>query len=291
MGADASIPVMPPSQILLWAARVQLMRAVGFIRKDMMIAVSYRLQFLFQFTRVFFKLAVIYFIGRMLESSGGGAVLQAYGTDYFSFALVGLAVNNYLQTGLVTITNDIRQTMNQGILETLCATPVGYGWLLLYMTLWPFLFETLRIGCYFLIGMLVFGMRLHHVNGVGCLLTMGLTIPIFLMLGIISSSILIVTKRGDPINWFFTGISGILAGTMFPISVLPDWLQSAALCLPLTHSLEALRRCLLAGASARDISTQLVALAAFATVLLPVTLMTNAFCMAAAKKTGAFSTF
>ena len=118
------------------------------------------------------------------------------------------------------------------------------------MTLWPFLFETVRIVCYFLLGILVFGMRLHDVNWVGCFLTMGLTLPIFLMLGVISSSILIVVKRGDPINWFFTGVSGILAGTMFPISVLPPWLQIAAQCLPLTHSLEALRRCLLVGASA-----------------------------------------
>ncbi len=291
MNADVLIPAEPGSGVRLDGARIHLRRAAQFVSKDLTIAASYRLQFLFQFSRVFFKLAVIYFIGRMLDSSGGSSVLQVYGADYFSFALVGLAVNNYLQTGLVTVTNDIRQTMNQGILEALCASPVGYGYLLLCMTLWPFLFETVRIGCYFLLGILVFGMRLHHVNWAGCALTMGLTIPIFLMLGVVSSSILIVVKRGDPINWFFTGISGILAGTMFPISVLPRWLQIVAQCLPLTHSLEALRRCLLTGASCAQIGGNLAALLLFTVALLPITLFVTAVCMAKAKRTGAFSTF
>lgn len=289
---DRDSVMLAASKRYTWlkGARVQWGRAMEFIVKDAQIAVSYRLQFLFQFTRVFFKLAVVYFIARMLESCGTPKILQAYGADYFSFALVGLAINNYLQTGLVTVTNDIRQTMNQGTLEALCASPMGYGWLLLCMALWPFLFETVRVGCYFLVGTLVFGMRLSHANWAGSALTMALTIPLFLMLGIASSSILIVTKRGDPINWFFTGASGILAGAMFPISVLPPWLQFVALCLPLTHALEALRRCLLAGASCADVRSHLVALLLFTVVLLPVTCVVNAVCMARAKRMGAFFT-
>ena len=125
---DINIITTQPGSHAWWdGLRAYLTGAVQFIFKDLTIAAGYRLQFLFQFTRVFFKLAVIYFIGRMLDSSGGSMSLEAYGADYFSFALVGLAINNYLQTGLVTVTNDIRQTMNQGILESLCAVRSGMG--------------------------------------------------------------------------------------------------------------------------------------------------------------------
>jgi len=268
----------------------ELSKISAFIKKDMKIAVSYKLQFVFQFLQVFFGIAVIYFIGQMLGQTGGSSVLKNYGGSYFSFALVGLAINSYLRAGLVTITNDIRQIMNQGTLEAMCATPTGYNWLLLCSSLWQFVFETIRVVCYFAVAILIFGMRLDNADWPAALLTMALTAPVFLMLGVISCSILVVVKKGDPVNWVFSSLGAILAGTMFPVSVLPDWMQKIAFCLPLTHSLEAARRSLLTGASAGQISTNLLALAIFIAVLTPVTIAVNNLCMKNAKKKGAFST-
>ncbi len=262
----------------------------AFLRKDLTIAVSYRLQFIFQFSQVFFSVTLIYFIGKMVAASGTSGVLAVYGADYFSFALVGLAVNSYLKTGLITVTNDLRQMMNQGVFEALCTGPVEYKRLLLYTAVWPFLFETIRVAFYFLFGIALFGLRLDNANWAGAAMALLFTIPIFLMLGILSCSILIVVKKGDPINWIFSSISGLLAGTMFPVAVLPKWLQVAALCLPLTHSLEALRRCLLTGSSPWDIRHHILALVLFAAALLPVTVVVGNLCMAAAKRSGAFST-
>jgi len=268
----------------------ELNKATAFIKKDMKISVSYKLQFVFQVVQVFFGIAVIYFIGRMLGQAGRSSVLKGYGGDYFAFALVGLAINSYLRAGLVTITNDIRQIMNQGTLEAMCATPTSYNWLLLCSSLWQFVFETIRVACFFLVAILIFGMRLDNANWPAALLSMALTAPVFLMLGMISCSILVVVKKGDPVNWVFSSLGAILAGTMFPVSVLPDWMQKIAFCLPLTHSLEAARRSLLAGAGIEQISTNFLALAFFIIVLAPVTIAINKICMKNAKKKGAFST-
>lgn len=284
-------PMSPDTPVRAAPRRLQDMaRAMAFVRKDMMIALSYRLQFVFQFSQVFFSVAVIYFIGRMVAASGASPVLAAYGADYFSFALVGLAVNTYMKTGLVTVTNDLRQMMNQGVLEALCAGPVEYKRLLLCTAVWPFLFETVRIVFYFLLGAVLFGLRLNDANWLGAGVTLMTTLPIFLMLGVISCSILIIVKKGDPVNWIFSSLSGLLAGTMFPIAVLPSWLQTVAFCLPLTHALEALRRCLLTGSSLSAVRRHLLALALFVVVLLPVTFVVSNLCMARARKTGAFST-
>jgi ABC-2 type transport system permease protein len=265
-------------------------RAAAFLRKDLRIALSYRLQFIFQFSQVFFSVALIYFLGKMVSASGAAGVLTAYGADYFSFALVGLAVNSYPKTGLVTVTNELRQMMNQGVFEALCVGPVEHKWLLLYTTLWPFLFETIRVGFYLLLGVLFFGLTFSHANWPAAGAVLLTTIPIFLMLGVLSCSILVVVKKGDPINWIFSSLSGLLAGTMFPVAVLPKWLQTVAFCLPLTHALEALRRCLLTGSSLADVRRHVLALAAFAAVLLPITIVTSNFCLARARRSGAFST-
>lgn len=264
-------------------------KAVAFIKKDMKVSVSYKLQFVFQFLQIFFGIAVIYFIGKMLADYPA-STLRQYGGDYFSFALVGLAVNSYLRVGMVTITNDIRQIMNQGTLEAMCATPTGYAWLLLCSSLWQFSFETIRVACYFAVAILIFGMRLEGANWPGALLGMALTAPVFLMLGVISCSILVVVKKGDPVNWIFASLGAILAGTMFPVDVLPEWMQKISFCLPLTHSLEATRQSLLTGAGIGEISLHLWALLMFIIILTPLTVAVNSVCMRYARKVGAFST-
>ena len=269
----------------------ELGKAAAFIKKDVKISVSYKLQFVFKFLQVFFGIAVIFFIGKMLGQLGKASALRQYGGDYFSFALIGLAINSYLRAGLVTITNDIRQIMNQGTLEAMCATPTGYSWLILYSSLWQFVFETIRVACYFAVAILIFGMELDNANWPAALLSMIFTAPVFLMLGMISCSILVVVKKGDPINWVFSSLGAILAGTMFPVSVLPGWMQKVSYCLPLTHSLEAARRSLLVGAGMEQISVNLWVLVILTIILTPVTITVNGICMKNAKKKGAFSTY
>jgi ABC-2 type transport system permease protein len=267
-----------------------LAKAAAFMKKDMRIAVSYKLQFVFQFLQIFFSVAVIYFIGKMLADAGKSSLLKEYRADYFSFALVGLAINSYLRGGMEGITNEVRQTMNQGVLEALCAPPINYTWLLLCSSLWQFAFETVRVVFYFLIAMAIFGMRLHGANWVGAIVSLILTALIFLMLGIMSCSILVLVKRGDPIYWVFSRATSLLAGIMFPVSVFPRWLQMVAFCFPLTHSLEAMRQCLFAGASLRQVSGNIWALVGFAVVLAPLTVVVNNVCMRKAKRRGAFTT-
>lgn len=269
----------------------RLLEAMAFIRRDFQIAITYKLQFTFQFCQVFFAVAVIYFIGKMLSDSGKSSLLNVYKADYFSFALVGLAITSYCRAGLVNITNNIRQVMTQGTLEAMCATPIGYARMLLYSSLWQFIFETIRVIFYFLMGVFIFNMKLPNANWFGAIVVMFLTIPTFLMLGVISCSILILVKRGDPVNWIFSSIASLLAGTMFPVAVLPDWLRKVALCLPLTHSLEAMRRTMLGGESIGEIAGNLWALLFFIVLLVPITLLINKFCMRRAKRQGAFSTY
>jgi ABC-2 type transport system permease protein len=268
----------------------EFLKIQAFIKKDAKISISYKMQFVFQFLQIFFGMTIIFFIGKMLAGSESLSVLKPYGGDYFAFALIGLSVNSFLRAGLVSITNDIRQIMNQGTLEAMCATSTHYTWLMFCGSVWQFLFEAVRVMCYFVLGYVIFGLRLEHANWPGAILVMLLTAPIFLMLGINSCSILVVVKRGDPINWVFSSVGALLAGTMFPVSVLPGWLQTASYYFPLTHSLDAARKCLLTGATLSQVKSSLLILLFFTTLLIPVTVTVNQICMKYAKKRGAFST-
>ena len=73
--------------------------ALAFIKRDVSLALSYRLSFLFQFLGILLTLATFYFLSKLI----GGAMadsLETYGGDYFTFVLLGLAFSTYMVLGL-----------------------------------------------------------------------------------------------------------------------------------------------------------------------------------------------
>lgn len=56
--------------------------------------------------------------------------------------------------------------------------------------------------------------------------------------GILSASYLLLFKRGNPAKWLLIGLWGIAGGMLFPVSILPDWLQVVAKLNPMTHALK-----------------------------------------------------
>ena len=94
----------------------------------------------------------------------------------------------------------------------------------------------------------------------------------FASLGVASAAFTLELKRGDPLLWLSGGLSWLLGGVFFPVEMLPDLLRQAALLLPITHALEALRALLLAGAGLADVATHVGVLAGFALVGLPLSM-------------------
>ena len=73
-----------------------------------------------------------------------------------------------------------------------------------------------------------FGLRLPVADWPAAAVIWLVTVPVFLLLGMMSCSILMVIKRGDPVYWVFSGAASLLAGTMFPVAVLPPWLRTVS---------------------------------------------------------------
>jgi len=52
-----------------------------------------------------------------------------------------------------------------------------------------------------------------------------------------------------PPSGFFSGVSSVVGGILFPVNILPDWLQVVAHFNPVTYALDAMRAALLGGAT------------------------------------------
>ncbi|NOZ69376.1 MAG: ABC transporter permease, partial [Deferribacteres bacterium] len=69
-------------------------------------------------------------------------------------------------------------------------------------------------------------------------------------------------------------------------SVLPSWLQPYSYLLPITHALEAIRRLVLNGATFEGVYKQVLILAGFAVILLPLGLAAFGYGLKTARKEG-----
>jgi len=82
------------------------------------------------------------------------------------------------------------------------------------------------------------------------------------------------------------GISGLVGGMMYPVSVLPGPLRILARLIPVTYSLEGMRAALLAGAGWRELWPSIAALLIFAAILIPLSFLVFAWALRRTKVTG-----
>ena len=140
-------------------------------------------------------------------------------------------------------------------------------------------------------GAALFGFPLREANWLGALLVLAASILAFSGLGIFSASYLLVFKRGNPVNWALVGISSVVGGMMYPVSVLPNWLQQVARLVPVTYALEGMRAALLGHATLRELWPSLAALLIFAAVLLPASFVAFSWALRRTKITGTLTHF
>jgi len=135
-------------------------------------------------------------------------------------------------------------------------------------------------------GLLLFGTPRPAANWPGCLVVFGLSLLIAIALGMIAAALQIAIQKGSAVLWAFGSGAWFLTGTLFPIEALPKPLQFVAACIPLTHSLSAMRMALLQGAGFAPLIPEINALALFAAALLPFGLAAFSFCLRRARLQG-----
>jgi len=265
-------------------------KLLTFVTRDMHIELSYRFAFAMRFVNILFSVASFFFISKLLGRSAN-PYLAGYHGDYFAFVLIGIAMTSFQSTGLGAFSSSISGSQSQGTLEAMLVTPTKLPVIILSSSVWDFLFTILNILIYLVVGTLVFGADLGRANIPVALVVLALTVLIFSGLGIISASVIMVLKRGDPVSWLFGSTSSFLGGTYFPIAVLPVWLQWIAYAFPVFYALRAMRYAVLNGASLSMISGDLLALLLFAVIIMPLSIFAFKQAVRIAKIDGTLGTY
>ena len=145
--------------------------AAAFLKRDLSLAISYRLSFLLQLLSILFSVSTFYFLSLLF----GNALLpqlDKYGGDYFSFVLIGLAFLGYVGLSLSNFSASIREGQMMGTLEIMLLSPTRLSAILISSSLWSYLLTTVNVLVYITLGTLLFGFNVSHINIISALVVL-----------------------------------------------------------------------------------------------------------------------
>lgn len=261
--------------------------ALVLARKDLRVALSYRVSFFLGYLSVGFSVVIAYFTSRVV---GDGSTIVGSAEDYFRFLLVGMVVSGLVDTALNAAVGAARRDQIQGTLEAVVALPVGTGTLGLGWLLWPL--TSMLIGSAFtLLISLPLGLWGVQPTWSIVFVTSVLVILVFSAIGLFGAAMVIAFQQGAGGITVVMAFLAVISGSVFPTSVMPEWLQTIAEVSPLKHALDAMRAAALDGASWSQTSTSLFTLAAMTAVILPAGVISLELALRRARRVGSLGRY
>ncbi len=170
------------------------------------------------------------------------------------FILPGQLGFSLLSAGVFGVAFLFFNLRNQLILKRFFATPITRSYIVLGEALSRVIFQMMTAVIIIGMGALVFNFTLVH--GISTFLQIMvlsfIALLVFMGCGFIVSSLAKNESTIPPFANLFTLPQFLLAGTFFPITVFPKWLQFFCNLLPLTHFNNAMRNISFEGASLLD---------------------------------------
>lgn len=260
-----------------------LSRVTALLRRDLIIELSYSFQLFIRFVSIAMAVAMFFFLGRLV---GEAEQLAAFEGGYFEFVIIGLVVMQYSQACVNSFSQSMQRAQADGTLEILLSTATRLPTLLTGTLLVPLLLASVEASLFLVVGA-VFGQldfRFGEVALSGILLL--LTLGTFAAIGILSATVIVLTKRGDPFSSLALQASNLLAGAVFPVAVLPPALQLLSKLVPATYGLRGVRTVMLADGGVADVAFEMLVLVGFNVVLLPVATWSLSRALRIARVTG-----
>jgi ABC-2 type transport system permease protein len=179
-------------------------------------------------------------------------LLGPYGTNYMSFVVIGVSANYFIGSNVADPFTRIQRSYFNGTMDLLLLSPmsiftplIGFMWKSVIDD-YPRLFF---VGGF---GMLFFGATFTFSQWPLAFLFTVLLLLAGFGIGVISASsfyLLNIKKGEEPIQFVVQQLlAAVLAGSYYPITVLPNALQWVACIIPHTYAYDALRRLLDPGA-------------------------------------------
>jgi ABC-2 type transport system permease protein len=249
---------VPPSRVADGVG--ELRKVLAFLRRDLLVAWSYRLPFVTDWIALGMQALVFGLIGKLIPPEA----LPTYGGEpvsYLEFVAIGITISSFLAVGISRLTTVIRQEQNQGTLEALMLTPTAWTTIELGSAFYDLLYVPVRTVVFLVLTAVLFGASYDASGLPAALLALIVFIPCVWGLGVISAAGTLTFRRGGGGIGFLVTLGTLSSGAFVPLAVLPEWVQELAAWNPIALAVGAMRAALLGGASVADVWPAVVRLA------------------------------
>ena len=152
-------------------------------------------------------------------------VFKNNASDYFTFIVIGetaLRIPSFL---ISVFTRNLKNWVIEGALETYLLYPGRQTVPFILSGIASALFELIKIIIIITMAKTIFTLHLPVYALLWALIFQLCCLPLFIGLGLISTTIFLYLGRGDGIIMKLTSLATILAGAYFPTSVMPEHLE------------------------------------------------------------------
>jgi ABC-2 type transport system permease protein len=239
----------------------------AFLRRDLLVAWSYRTAFFSDFANLGAQMLLFFYIGKLVPQDS----LPTYGgvqATYIEFVTLGLVINVFVQVALTRIATALRQEQLMGTLEALLVTPTATGTVQVGSAIFDLIYMPVRTAVFLCFTVLFAGVDLEASGILPALLVLLAFIPFVWGLGIACAAGILTFKRGAGAMSLAALLLGVTSGAFFPLELLPHWMATLAEYNPLAIAIEGLRNALLAGTGWDGVDRDVIILATQSTLTL-----------------------
>ena len=247
--------------------RDPLAAAAAICKRDFLLFASYRMRFATTFVTTAVSLTLFYYVSRLVKSSTVGTA-----DDYYAFVVVGIIILGVLTSTLAIPILTLRQELLAGTFERMVLSPFGPVRSILSLVLFPLLLAMVSAMVSLVFAALVFNLHLHWSTVPAAIPVALLGAIAFAPFGLLMAAAVVLFKQTNAGTTFVvTGIT-LLAGLYFPVTLLPGWIQWASEVQPFTPAVDLLRNLLVATPLRDALLLDLLKLAVFPLVMMPLAL-------------------
>jgi len=258
-------------------------KAIAVLKKDTLSAVRYRNGFVFGIVAPAAQLATFYYLSRAV-----GPQFRPEGMPYFLFLVVGTGFYTFLIAGTHSFLRAIQESQQTGTLEVLMTTSTSPAVLISLSTISSFAGGIMQLVLYLGAGMIIFS-PVTDVNILGSALVFTFSVLICAAIGLFAAGLQIAIHKGSAVLWLLGSSAWLMAGTMFPVTALPQPVQIVSMLLPFTHSLTAMRLALLHAQYSPALTREIAILSLYAGLLLPASVAFFSWTVRRARQFGTLS--
>jgi ABC-2 type transport system permease protein len=224
----------------------EIRKLPAFVRRDFLVAWSYRLSFVSEWASLLLQAFMFYFVGLMVDP---GKLPEFGGSKatYMEFVAVGIALSGFMHLALGRVASGIRNEQMAGTLESLMMTPTASATIQVGTVVYDLLYIPIRTGLFLLLVALGFGLHFEPSGILPAGVVLFAFIPFVWGIGIATAGGILTFRQGAGGAAFGVTVLTLFSGAFFPLELLPDWTAELTRLNPIAIVVDGMRQPLLGG--------------------------------------------